>query len=76
MQGINNTVNINAALKLGDLNFLNEDFAWLEQLLRHYSLPDKHLQRYLNVYYQAAKDHLSQPGQPIIKWLAQLIEEQ
>jgi DNA-binding transcriptional MerR regulator len=67
---------INGALKLGDLNFLNEDFAWLEQLLRHYSLPDKHLQRYLNVYYQAAKDHLSQPGQPIIKWLAQLIEEQ
>ena len=66
---------INAALTLGDLNFLNEDMAWIEEMLRHYSLPDKLMQRYLEVYHEVVDSHLDQRGEPIVTWLASFIEE-
>jgi DNA-binding transcriptional MerR regulator len=67
---------INAALTLGDLNFLNEDMAWIEDLLRHYSLPDMLMQRYLEIYYRAAGTYLDQRGQPIVQWLASFMEKE
>ena len=66
---------INAALTLGDLNFLNEDMAWIEEMLRHYSLPDKLMQRYMEVYHEVVDSHLDQRGEPIVTWLASFIEE-
>jgi hypothetical protein len=65
---------ISAALTLGDLHVLDEDMAWLEQLLRHYSLPNELLHRYLRVYYQAAEAHLDERGASIVEWLAQFGE--
>jgi DNA-binding transcriptional MerR regulator len=62
---------ITAALTLGDLNFLNKDIVWVEELLRHYSLPNELLYRYLKVYRQAAEAHLDERGAPIFTWLAQ-----
>jgi DNA-binding transcriptional MerR regulator len=62
---------ITAALTLGDLNFLDEDMAWVEELLRHYSLPNELLYRYLGVYHQAAAAYLDERGAPIVTWLAQ-----
>ena len=62
---------ITAALTLGDLNFLNEDMVWVEELLRHYSLPNELLYRYLRVYHQAAEAHLDERGASIVTWLAQ-----
>ncbi|MFC1975612.1 MerR family transcriptional regulator [Chloroflexota bacterium] len=67
---------INAALALGDLNFLNEDMAWIEELLRHYSLPDTLMRRYLEVYHHVANNHLDQRGKPIVEWLASFIEKE
>ena len=66
---------INAALTLGDLNFLNEDMAWIEEMLRHYSLPDKLMRRYLEVYREVIDSHLDQRGEPIVTWLAEFIEK-
>jgi hypothetical protein len=67
---------INAALALGDLNFLNEDMAWIEELLRHYALPNMLMRRYLEVYHRVAGNHLDQRGEPIVKWLASFIEKE
>jgi DNA-binding transcriptional MerR regulator len=67
---------INAALTLGDLNFLNEDMAWVEELLRHYSLPDKLMWRYMEVYHEVVDSYLDKRGEPIVRWLASFIEEQ
>jgi hypothetical protein len=53
---------------------LDEDLAWLEQLMRHYSLPDELLYRYLRVYYQAAETLLDERGDPIVAWLVQFGE--
>jgi len=64
---------INAALTLGDLNFLNEDMAWIEELLCHYSLPGTLLQRYMEVYHQVAGNYLDKRGEPIVQWLASFI---
>ena len=65
---------IRAAITLGDMNFLDEDVAWMEQLLRHYSLPEDLLHRYLRVYYRAAQTHLEKQAAPIVAWLAQFEE--
>ena len=64
---------LTAALKLGDLNFLNQDMAWLEELLRHYALPDELRQDYLRVYYQAVETCLDERGAPLIAWLGQMV---
>jgi DNA-binding transcriptional MerR regulator len=66
---------ISAALTLGDLNFLNEDFVWVEELLHHYSLPTELLYRYLRAYRQAAETHLDERGTPIINWLTRFKKE-
>jgi len=62
---------IGAALTLGDLNYLNADVTWGEGLLSNYSLPPDMLNQYLEIYYEAAKTHLDERGEPIITWLAQ-----
>ncbi len=62
---------IGAALTLGDLNYLNADVTWGEGLLSNYSLPPDILSQYLEIYYEAAKTHLDERGEPVITWLAQ-----
>ncbi len=64
--------NIAAALTLGELDLLNTEIAWGEELMRHYHLPADLLPCYLRVYYQAAKTHLNEQGRPLVEWLAQL----
>ncbi len=65
---------INAALTLGSLNFLDQDFLWVEQLLRHYSLPQNLMTRYITVYRRVAEEHLDKHGQPIVEWLTKFSE--
>lgn len=66
---------ITAALTLGDMNFLNEDVVWLEELLSHHFLPVELLYHYLRLYRQAAQTHLDERGAPIVAWLAQITEK-
>jgi methanogenic corrinoid protein MtbC1 len=63
---------VNAALILGDMDFLGNDLDWLEGLLINYDLPPGLIPRYLKVYHQVADQHLNARGKPILDWFAQL----
>jgi len=62
---------LSAALTLGDLNFLNQDLGWLEELLRYHTLSSEMMPRYLRFYRLAAETCLDQRGAPLLAWLAQ-----
>jgi DNA-binding transcriptional MerR regulator len=62
--------NIRAALALGDLSLVNDEIAWVKQLLSNYHIPLDFLTRYLTVYAQVAREHLDQSCRLIIEWLA------
>jgi hypothetical protein len=66
-------LNIIAALKLGDMNFLGVDIDWVEGLLGNYRLPRQLLYEYLDVYRQAAKTHLDERGAPVVDWLERVV---
>jgi DNA-binding transcriptional MerR regulator len=65
--------NIDAALGLGDMGFLSTDIEWVAGLLKHHQVPAGTLYGYLAAYYQAAREQLDDRGQPILAWLARLV---
>jgi methanogenic corrinoid protein MtbC1 len=65
--------NIDAALGLGDMDFLGSDVEWVTGLLRNYHLPAGALPGYLHAYHQAASEHLDERGRPITGWLGDLL---
>jgi len=65
--------NIVAALKLGDMDFLDTDTRWVKDLLNGYQPSADRLHAYLEAYYQAARIHLGERGDPIVTWLAKQI---
>jgi len=65
-------LNIMAALRLGDMNFLEVDVEWAEGLLGSRELPRDLLYRYLEAYHQAAKANLDERGAPIVAWLERI----
>lgn len=63
--------NIRAALLLGDMEFLGPDLEWIENLLvTHFQMPADMLDRYLEMYYEAARTNLDARGDVIVMWLA------
>jgi DNA-binding transcriptional MerR regulator len=66
-------LNIMAALRLGEMDFLGVDIEWVEGLLGNHRLPSKLLYDYLDIYRQAAKTHLDERGAPIIDWLERVV---
>lgn len=64
---------ISAALSLGDLSLLDSGIAWTEKLLLNYEMPINILNHYLKAYYQAAQMVLNEPNNPIVAWLADLV---
>lgn len=67
--------NIDAALALGDLDFLSTDIDWLRGLLSNHRLPDEALIRYLGCYHQAASENLNARAEPVLEWLSTVIHE-
>jgi hypothetical protein len=65
--------NIEAALTLGDMDFLSGELAWIEGLLANHQVPADLLGHFLNTYHQAVSTHLDQRGEPIVAWLTQLM---
>lgn len=65
---------ITAALKLGDIGFLSADITWVEGLLNYHHIPPEVLAAYLAAYYRVAKNHLDEPGQLIVDWLARQMD--
>jgi len=66
-------LNINAALVMGDLTFLDANVDWVTSLLANHELPEDALSTYLHAYHQAAIEHLDEPARPITDWLARLL---
>jgi hypothetical protein len=67
---------IKAALKLGDLNFISSDLAWLSDLLFNYEIPHAWLQRYLVAYSEVIATEINGRGVPILNWLGQLLAQE
>lgn len=66
--------NIRAALLLGDMNFLGPDLDWIENLLvNHFQMPADMLDRYLEMYFEAARDNLDERGDIVVAWLAGVV---
>jgi methanogenic corrinoid protein MtbC1 len=65
--------NIDAALGLGDMDFLGSDVEWVTGLLRNHHLPAGALLGYLRAYHQAASEQLDERGRPITAWLGNLL---
>lgn len=65
-------LNIEAALTLGDMDFLGTDIEWIRGLITQRALPAESLKDYLHAYHQAAQAHLDERGEPVTAWLAQL----
>ena len=68
-------LNIMAALRLGEMDFLGVDIEWVEGLLGNHRLPSELLYDYLGVYRRAAKAHLDERGAPVIDWLGRVTEQ-
>lgn len=66
--------NIQAALKLGDIHFLEANVQWVHGLLAnfHYRMPFEAVEPYLSAYKEAAEKHLDERGQLLIEWLLEL----
>lgn len=64
--------NIEAALVLGDMDYLCTDIEWVEGLLENYQIPGELLRQYLRAYWQAAQTHLDKSGSLVVEWLARL----
>jgi hypothetical protein len=67
------SLNIGAALALGDMDYLGTDIEWVTGLLRNYRLPVEALHDYLQAYHQTVTEQLDERGQPVIAWLGQLL---
>ncbi len=66
---------ITAALRLGDMSFLDADLEWVRGLITAQRLPNEALYRYLQAYRAAAQKHLDRRGTVILGWLQQALEE-
>jgi methanogenic corrinoid protein MtbC1 len=63
-----------AALSLGDLSFIRSDIEWAGNLITNHDIPREMLFAYLVAYYKAAQIHLDEPGEPILDWLASIVQ--
>jgi hypothetical protein len=68
------SLGITAALALGDMSFMGTDIRWLEALLEHHDVPAGMLDDYLSAYHRAAQAQLDERGQPVVDWLAGVLE--
>jgi methanogenic corrinoid protein MtbC1 len=65
---------ITAALRLGDLNFIQPDLHWISKLLENFEMHPDLLTKYLEIYRQGVAAHLDEGAQPITAWLDMVIE--
>jgi hypothetical protein len=61
--------NIDAALALGDMAFLDSEIEWVRGLIRQQHIPSEALSSYLEAYQQAAQNMLDERGEPIVSRL-------
>ncbi|NIM93153.1 MAG: MerR family transcriptional regulator [Anaerolineales bacterium] len=65
---------IEAALILGDMEFLKPDVAWIKDLLILRGLAPEMLSEYIALVQQVLSENLDSRGQPILDWIDGLLE--
>jgi methanogenic corrinoid protein MtbC1 len=68
-------LNIDAALSLGNMDYLGTDMRWIANLLENREMPSGMLYDYLEAYHQAAEEQLDDRAEPILTWLENMIQE-
>lgn len=66
---------IEAGLILGDLNLLNSEMNWVQNLLLHHDIPAALLPHYMTLYQQALEQTMDERGRIIIDWFNELTKE-
>ncbi len=66
---------INAALRLGDINFVGPDIQWVRGFFLHAGLPDILIEEYLSVYHQALEKYMPHADPMLIHWIEKIISE-
>ena len=66
------SLNIGAALALGDMDFLGTDIEWIRGLLKNHRVPDEALYDYLGAYHQVVTKQLGMES-PVADWLGELL---
>lgn len=60
--------NIVAALRLGNMNYLNGEIEWLNVMLEGYNLPRSLVPQYLDLYSRMVRSQLASQALPITSW--------
>ena len=68
------TLNIDAALALGDMEYLGTDIEWVTGLIQNHHLPAEALYSYLGAYRDTAREQMDARGQPVIAWLGKMLD--
>ena len=68
--------NIDAALALGDMEYLGGNIEWLQGLIKSHGIPAEELDTYLRTYFRIAQEQLDERGKPVLDWLSKVIDEQ
>jgi len=66
---------LEAALALGDVDFLDSDMSWIRGLLATHQLPDAVLYGFLAIYWTAAQKYLDRRGTIIVEWFRRIVNE-
>ena len=68
--------NIIAALLLGSIDLLGDNFDWVNGMLMnaHYRLPDGFLERFMDAFLTACQQTLDQRGDVLIDWLQKIVD--
>ncbi len=64
---------IDAALRLGNLEYIGVNIDWLKNLIQHHHAPLQGLKAYLQTYQQVVARQLGESGGPITDWLAEVL---
>jgi methanogenic corrinoid protein MtbC1 len=57
-----------ASLKLGNMDFIDNEIHWIKTLVANHNLPKSSIQNYLAVYQEVAREVLDERGEPILEW--------
>jgi DNA-binding transcriptional MerR regulator/methylmalonyl-CoA mutase cobalamin-binding subunit len=62
--------NIEAALQLGDMNYVSGEMEWVKSLVKAHDRPMSELTDFITSYANAVRQHINGSGRPIFDWLS------
>ena len=66
---------IAAAIRLGDLDYLNQEIRWVKELLAKRTVVNPPLPEYLKAYHDQVVTHLGPSGKSLANWLRGAVEQ-